>query len=59
MVRLTKDEPLYLESLIHKGKVADHKRPHAEILLSADISELSASASVSLVMPLMEAVAGH
>jgi hypothetical protein len=29
----------YLESLIHKGKVAAHKRLHAEILLKADISE--------------------
>jgi len=29
-----------LESLIHTGKVAAHKRLHAEILLKADISEL-------------------
>ena len=40
IVRLTKDERLYLESLIHKGKVAAHKRLHAEILLKSDISEL-------------------
>ena len=59
IVQLTKDERLYLESLIYKGKVAAHKRLHAEILLKADISELSASASVSLVMPLRDAVAGH
>lgn len=39
-VRLTKDERTYLESLIHTGKVAAHKRLHAEILLKADISEL-------------------
>jgi len=42
IVRLTKDERLYLESLIYKGKVAAHKRLHAEILLKADISELGA-----------------
>jgi hypothetical protein len=29
-------------SLIYKGKVAAHKRLHAEILLKADISELGA-----------------
>jgi transposase len=39
-VRLTKDERSYLESLIYTGKVAAHKRLHAEILLKADISEL-------------------
>ena len=40
IVRLTKDERTYLENLIHTGKVAAHKRLHAEILLKADISEL-------------------
>jgi hypothetical protein len=40
IVRLTKDERTYLESMIHKEKVAAHKRLHAEILLKADISEL-------------------
>ena len=40
IVRLTEDERTYLESLIYKGKVAAHKRLHAEILLKADISEL-------------------
>jgi hypothetical protein len=40
IVRLTEDERTYLESLIHTGKVAAHKRLHAEILLKADISEL-------------------
>jgi len=39
-VRLTEDERTDLESLIHKGKVAAHKRLHAEILLKADVSEL-------------------
>lgn len=39
-MRLTEDERTYLESLIHTGKVAAHKRLHAEILLKADISEL-------------------
>ena len=39
-VRLTKEERTDLESLIHKGKVAAHKRLHAEILLKADINEL-------------------
>jgi transposase len=39
IVGLTKDERSYLESLIHTGKVAAHKRLHAEILLKADISE--------------------
>ena len=41
-MRLTQDERTYLESIIHKGKVAAHKRLHAEILLKADISELGA-----------------
>ena len=40
IVRLTEEERADLESLIHKGKVAAHKRLHAEILLKADISEL-------------------
>lgn len=40
IVRLTEEERTYLESLIYKGKVAAHKRLHAEILLKADISEL-------------------
>jgi Homeodomain-like domain len=40
IVRLTEDERTYLESLIHTGKVAAHKRLHAEILLKAYISEL-------------------
>jgi len=40
IVRLTADERTYLENLIHKGKVAAHKRLHAELLLKADISEL-------------------
>ncbi|WAK00243.1 hypothetical protein [Methylobacter sp. YRD-M1] len=39
-VRLTTDECRYLQGLIHKGKVAAHKRLHAEILLTADISKL-------------------
>jgi len=37
-VRLTEEERSYLESLVHKGKVAAHKRLHAEILLKADSS---------------------
>ncbi len=40
IVRLTEDERAYLGNLIHTGKVAAHKRLHAEILLKADISEL-------------------
>jgi transposase len=40
IVRLTEDERTYLESLIHTGKVAAHKRLHAEILLKADVCEL-------------------
>jgi hypothetical protein len=40
IVRLTEEERNDLESLIHKGKVAAHKRLHTEILLKADISEL-------------------
>jgi transposase len=43
LVRLTEDERADLGSLIHKGKVAAHKRLHAEILLKADISELGES----------------
>ena len=33
IVRLTEEERTDLESLIHKCKVAAHKRLHAEILL--------------------------
>jgi hypothetical protein len=40
IVHLTEEERSYLDSLIHKGKVAAHKRLHAEILLKADISGL-------------------
>jgi hypothetical protein len=40
IVRLTEDERTYLEGLVHTGKVAAHKRLHAEILLKADISAL-------------------
>ncbi len=39
IVRLTEAERSILESLIHKGKEAAHKRLHAEILLKADIGE--------------------
>lgn len=39
-MHLTEDERTYLKSLIHKGKVAAHKRLHAEILLKADLGEL-------------------
>jgi hypothetical protein len=39
IVRLTEEERTDLESLIHKGKVAAHKRLHAEILVKADMSE--------------------
>jgi len=39
IVRLTKDERIYLESLIHTRKMAAHNRLHAEILLKADISD--------------------
>jgi hypothetical protein len=39
LVRLTEAERSSLESLIHKGKEAAHKRLHAEIVLKADISE--------------------
>ena len=39
---ISKDERTYLESMIHKGKVAAHQRLHAETLLKADISELGA-----------------
>jgi hypothetical protein len=38
IVRLTEEERTDLESLIHKGKVAAHKRLHAEILLKAAYS---------------------
>lgn len=38
-MRLTENERSYLEGLIHTGKVAAHKRLHAEILLKADISD--------------------
>ena len=39
---ISKDEHTYLESMIHKGKIAAHKRLHSETLLKADISELGA-----------------
>ncbi len=42
IVRLTEDERIDLDSLIHIGKVAAHKRLHAEILLKADMSDLGA-----------------
>lgn len=40
IVRLTKDERTDLEDLVYKGKVAAHKRLHAQILLKADVSDL-------------------
>jgi hypothetical protein len=40
IVRLTEEERTDLENLIHKGKVAAHKRLHAEILLKADIKRI-------------------
>jgi hypothetical protein len=40
IVRLTEDERLHLENLIHTGKVAASKRLHAQILLKADIGDL-------------------
>jgi len=40
IVRPTEEERTDLESLIHKEKMAAHKRLHAEILRKADISEL-------------------
>ena len=36
------DQRTNLDSLIHIGKVAAHKRLHAEILLKADMSDLGA-----------------
>jgi hypothetical protein len=41
-VRLTEEERSYLDRLIHKGKVSDHQRFHAEILLKADSSDWGA-----------------
>jgi transposase len=40
IVRLTKDERTDLEDLVYKGKVAAHKRLHAQILLKADVSDV-------------------
>jgi transposase len=40
IVRLTADERINLEKLIHTGKEAAYKRLHAQILLKADTSEL-------------------
>lgn len=40
IVRLTGDERADLEDLVYKGKVAAHKRLHAQILLKADVSDL-------------------
>jgi len=39
IVRLTKDERSDLESIIRTGKIAAHKRLHAQILLKTDIGE--------------------
>jgi hypothetical protein len=40
IVQLTEEERTELKALVYKGKVAAHKRLHAEILLKADISDL-------------------
>jgi len=40
LVKLTEEERTYLASLVYKGKVAAHKRLHAEILLKADMGAL-------------------
>ena len=40
LVQLTEEERTYLESLVYKGKVAAHKRLHAEILLKSDSGAL-------------------
>jgi len=40
IVQLTEEEHTELKDVVHKGKVAAHKRLHAEILLKADISDL-------------------
>jgi transposase len=40
IVRLRKNERTDLEDLVYKGKVAAHKRLHAQILLKADVSDL-------------------
>jgi transposase len=40
IVELTEEERIELKGLVHKGRVAAHKRLHSEILLKADISDL-------------------
>ncbi len=40
IVRLSEDERTELKNLVRIGKVAAHKRLHAEILLKADVSDL-------------------
>ena len=40
IVRLSEDERTELKNLVRIGKVAAHKRLHAEILLIADVSDL-------------------
>ena len=39
IVRLSSEERIELETIVSKGKVAAHKRLHAQVLLKADISE--------------------
>jgi hypothetical protein len=39
VVRLSQEERKDLEDLVYKGKVAAHKRLHAQILLKADVGE--------------------
>ena len=39
IVRLSSEERIELETIVSKGKVAAHKRRHAQVLLKADVSE--------------------
>jgi transposase len=43
IVRLTKTERSDLENIIHTGKIAAHKRLHAQILLKSDVGEYGES----------------
>lgn len=39
VVRLSQEERTELEDLVYKGRVAAHKRLHAQLLLKADVGE--------------------
>ena len=49
VVRLSQEEHKELEGLVYKGKVAAHKRLHAQILLKSDVGEWGESQAAILL----------